>query len=45
MGAKEALKADPFLAEGLNVAEGKITHAAVAKELGYKHVPVAAVLQ
>jgi len=32
-GTREALKADPFLAEGLNVADGKITHAAVAHDL------------
>ena len=41
----EALRADPHLANGLNVHEGQITNAAVAKELGYQHVPVAAVLQ
>jgi alanine dehydrogenase len=33
-GAKAALKADPCLAEGLNVAEGRIAHAAVARDLG-----------
>jgi alanine dehydrogenase len=32
-GARAALKADPYLAEGLNVAEGKIAHAAVARDL------------
>ena len=32
-GAKAALKADKHLAEGLNVAEGKIAHAAVARDL------------
>ena len=32
-GSKAALKADPHLAEGLNVAEGKIAHAAVARDL------------
>jgi alanine dehydrogenase len=45
LGWKKALQADPHLANGLNVHEGQITNAAVAKELGYKHVPVAAVLQ
>ena len=45
LGWKAALRADPHLANGLNVHEGQITNAAVAKELGYKHVPVAAVLQ
>ncbi|HVY90643.1 MAG TPA: alanine dehydrogenase [Hyphomonadaceae bacterium] len=32
-GAKAALKSDPHLAEGLNVAEGKIAHEAVAHDL------------
>ncbi len=32
-GTKAALSADPYLAEGLNVAEGKIAHAAVAHDL------------
>ena len=32
-GAKAALKADRHLAEGLNVADGKIAHAAVARDL------------
>ena len=32
-GTREALKTDPHLAEGLNVADGKITHAAVAHDL------------
>jgi alanine dehydrogenase len=32
-GARVALKADKHLAEGLNVAEGKIAHAAVARDL------------
>jgi alanine dehydrogenase len=45
LGWKVALRADPHLANGLNVHEGQITNAAVAKELGYKHVPVAVVLQ
>jgi alanine dehydrogenase len=45
LGWKAALRADPHLANGLNVHEGQITNAAVAKELGYKHVPVAVVLQ
>ncbi len=34
MGAEAAMAADPHLAEGLNVAGGKITHAAVAEALG-----------
>jgi alanine dehydrogenase len=32
-GTKAALKADKHLAEGLNVADGKIAHAAVARDL------------
>ena len=32
-GTKAALKADPYLAEGLNVAEGKIAHEALARDL------------
>jgi alanine dehydrogenase len=44
LGWQRALKADPHLANGLNVHEGQVTNAAVAHELGYKHVPVAAVL-
>jgi alanine dehydrogenase len=43
-GWQRALKSDPHLANGLNVHEGQVTNAAVAHELGYKHVPVAAVL-
>jgi len=34
LGAEQALKADPHLAHGLNVAAGKIRHAAVAEALG-----------
>src|SRR5689334_3065803 len=37
-GVKAALKADPYLAEGLNVAEGKIAHEALARDL---HLPFA----
>ena len=44
LGWQKALRADTHLANGLNVHEGQITNAAVAKELGYKHIPVAAVL-
>ncbi|WP_332811611.1 alanine dehydrogenase [Sphingomonas sp.] len=33
LGAEQALKADPHLARGLNVAAGKIRHAAVAEAL------------
>ena len=34
LGAEAAMAADPYLASGLNVAGGKITHAAVAEALG-----------
>ncbi len=33
LGAEEAMKADPYLAEGLNVSGGKIRHQAVAEAL------------
>ena len=41
MGWKDALAADPHLAEGLNVHQGEVTYEAVAKELGYNYRPVA----
>ena len=44
MGWKEALKADPHLAEGLNVHEGKVTYEAVATELGHEYRSAADVL-
>lgn len=44
LGWKEALRANPHLAAGLNVSGGKVTYEAVARELGYDYVPVAAVL-
>jgi alanine dehydrogenase len=34
-GWKAALKADPHLRNGLNVCEGRVTYAAVARDLGY----------
>jgi len=43
-GWREALRADPHLANGLNVHAGKVTYEAVARELGYAYVPVAQVL-
>jgi alanine dehydrogenase len=43
-GWKEALRADPNLAAGLNVHEGKVTYEAVARELGYEYTPLADVL-
>ena len=44
LGWKAALKADPHLAEGLNVHEGKVTYQAVAEELGYDYTPIAEIL-
>ncbi len=44
MGWKAALQANPHLAAGLNVHEGRITYEAVARDLGYDHVPVTQVL-
>ena len=36
LGLKEAVTRNPHLADGLNAAEGRITHAGVAKALGMK---------
>ncbi len=41
LGWKKALRANPYLAEGLNVHAGKVTYKAVADELGYDYLPVA----
>jgi alanine dehydrogenase len=41
LGWQEALRRDPYLAEGLNVHAGKVTYRAVADELGYDWLPVA----
>jgi alanine dehydrogenase len=38
-GAEAAMKADPHLAEGLNVSGGKIRHQAVAEALGLPYEP------
>lgn len=39
-GWKEALRANPHLAAGLNVHAGRVTYEAVARELGYEWLPV-----
>ena len=39
LGPQAAMAADPHLAAGLNVAAGKIRHAAVAEALGLEFVP------
>ena len=44
LGWQAALKANPHLANGLNVSGGKVTYEAVARELGYDYVPAAEVL-
>lgn len=44
LGWKEALRADPHLAEGLNIWDGKVTYAAVAHDLGYTYVPLSEAL-
>lgn len=38
-GIKEALERDPYLAQGLNVHAGAITHEAVARDLGMPFAP------
>ena len=42
LGWKAALSADPHLANGLNVHAGHVTHAAVARDLGYEYKPATA---
>ncbi len=39
LGVEEAVRTHPELAEGLNVADGKVTHPAVADAVGAKHTP------
>ncbi len=38
-GWKQALREDPHLRDGLNVHAGQVTHAAVAHDLGFSHIP------
>jgi alanine dehydrogenase len=45
LGWQAALRADPHLADGLNVHAGRIVHGAVARELGYEVLPVAEALR
>ena len=42
LGAEEAMRQDPHLANGLNVSGGKIRHEAVAEALDLSYEPVAA---
>ena len=39
LGAAEAMRRDPNLANGLNVSEGKIRHQAVAEALDLEYAP------
>jgi len=39
LGLKEALRSDPHLKNGLNVAQGEIVHSVVAEALGRSYVP------
>ncbi|GAB3464588.1 alanine dehydrogenase [Massilia terrae] len=43
-GWRQALKDDANLRNGLNVCQGKVTYAAVAKDLGYDYVPAESML-
>ena len=40
LGWKEAMRANPYLAAGLNIHAGRVTYKAVAEELGYGLLPV-----
>ncbi|HWK40513.1 MAG TPA: alanine dehydrogenase [Croceibacterium sp.] len=44
LGWKQAMRADPHLAKGLNVHAGRVTYPAVAAELGYDLLPIAEAL-
>src|SRR5229473_1365406 len=43
-GWRRALKDNPHLGHGLNIDAGRVTHAAVAQDLGYDYVPIETVL-
>ena len=43
-GWKQALKDDVHLRNGLNVAQGRVTYAAVARDLGYTYTPAETLL-
>ena len=45
LGWKGALRADPHLCSGLNVALGKVTYQAVAHALGYDYTPAFQLLE
>ena len=44
LGWQEAMRRDPYLAEGLNVHAGQVTYESVATELGYTYHPTAELL-
>ncbi|HEX9806998.1 MAG TPA: alanine dehydrogenase [Alteraurantiacibacter sp.] len=44
LGWKGAMRADPHLAHGLNVHDGRVIYPAVAEELGYNLLPISEVL-
>ena len=41
-GYRDALGQSSHLRDGLNIHRGKVTHAAVARDLGYRYEPLAA---
>jgi len=43
-GWKQAMRDNPHLAAGLNVALGQLSYEAVARDLGYDYVPAARLL-
>jgi len=43
-GWRQALSSDAHLRNGLNVCQGKVTYAAVARDLGYDYVPAESLL-
>ena len=45
LGWVDALKADPHLANGLNVSAGRVTYEAVARDLGYEYLSAREVLK
>jgi alanine dehydrogenase len=44
LGVEEAIKRDPGLRPGVNVAAGKVTHQAVAEAVGEEYTPLSAAL-
>jgi alanine dehydrogenase len=43
-GWRQALRVDPHLRAGLNIANGRVTHRAVARALGLDYMPAESVL-